>query len=264
MLRKRVNLFGVYIDDISLKRALFLARKSLCGGKKRCFYTPNLEMISRARREKQIKELLNSSSVALPDGFGLKILASIMQKKIENTVAGIDFGENLLALAENEGAKVFLLGAERGVAKKAAKNILLKHPHLKICGAFHGYFKQEQSGAVCRMIEKSGADILIVCMGFPRQESFARLMMKSEKSPKVIACLGGSLDVWSGKVNRSPKLMRDFHLEWLFRIANEPTRCGRFLKSLDAITGAMEKRIEKILFCGINKEETAYNQTDIL
>lgn len=264
MLRKRVNLFGAYIDDISLKHAVLLARQSLCGGEKRCFFTPNLEMISRARREEQIKELLNSSSVALPDGFGLKILASIMQKKIENTVAGIDFGENLLRLAEREGAKVFLLGAERGVVQKAARNILTKHPRLDICGAFHGYFKQEQSGAVCRMIEKSGADTLIVCQGFPRQEEFARLMMSRENSLKVIACLGGSLDVWSGKVSRSPKLMRDIHLEWLWRMANEPSRCARFVKSLDAITGALEKRMVKILFCGINEQKRAYNQTDIL
>jgi UDP-N-acetyl-D-mannosaminuronic acid transferase (WecB/TagA/CpsF family) len=58
--------------------------------------------------------------------------------------------------------------------------------------------------------------------------------------------------------------MRDIHLEWLFRIANEPSRCGRFIKSLDAITSAMEKRMEKILFSGINEEKIAYNQTDIL
>lgn len=255
MLEKRVNLFGVKIDDIPLRRALLLARKSILGGERRIFFTPNLQMLSMARSDDKIKELLNSSSLSLPDGFSLKILAKISGKRIENTVPGIDFGEALLKIAEREGARVFLLGGERGVAKRAAKNILKKHPKLKICGAFHGYFKREHADAVCKMIEKSGADVLIVCQGFPRQENFARIVMRNSKSVKVVACLGGSLDVWAGDKARAPEYFRDCHLEWLWRIANEPSRIVDFLKSLDAFPYALKSGLEKILACGIKGQK---------
>ena len=264
MLEKRVNLFGVRIDDSTLRRAALLARKSILSGERRSFFTPNLQMLSRAREDEKIKELLNSASVSLPDGFSLKILAKISGRRIENTVPGIDFGEALLKIAEKEGARVFLLGGKRGVAKRAAKKLLEKHPRLKICGAFHGYFKHCQAEAVCKMIEKSGADVLIVCQGFPRQEKFARLAMQKARSVKAVACLGGSLDVWAGDKERAPECLRDCHLEWLWRIANEPSRCAEFIKSLDLFPVAFKGGLEKILSCGIKEQKQAYNQTDIL
>ena len=264
MLQKRVNLLDVYIDDISLKRAAFLAYKSIRGGERRSFFTPNLEMLSGALGNEKIKRLLNSSSVSLPDGFSLKIVAKIIGKNVKNTVAGIDFGEKLLELAEKEGARVFLLGGKRGVAALAAKNILKKHPKINICGTFHGYFKCEQAGAVCKMIERYNADILIVCQGFPKQESFARLVMNRTERVKVVACLGGAMDVWSGSVERAPELMRDMHLEWLWRIVQDPSRCVRLIKSLDVFAEAIDMRFEKVINCGINKARRAYNQIDIL
>lgn len=264
MLQKRVNLLGIKIDDISMKRATFLALKSIRGGDRRCFFTPNLQMLSDAHENDEIKELLNSSSVSLPDGAGLKLVARIIGIDLENTVVGIDFGERLLSLAEREGAKVFLLGGERGVAGRAAKRIMEKHPRIRICGAFHGYFKPQQAGAVCRMIERSDADILIVCQGFPRQELFARFVMERSEGIKVIACLGGSLDVWSGDLLRAPVWMREIRLEWLFRLLQEPSRCARFLHSLDILGIALERRIEKMLLRGIKEQKRAYNQTDIL
>ena len=255
MLEKRVNLFGVRIDDITLRRAALLARKSILLGERRCFFTPNLQMLSKARGNDEIKELLNSSSISLPDGFSLKILVGILGKRVENTVPGIDFGEELLKISEKEGARVFLLGGRRGVAKRAAKKLFEKHQRLKICGVFHGYFKSEHAGAVCKMIEKSGADVLIVCQGFPRQEEFARFVMSESKSVKVVACLGGSIDVWAGDIKRAPECLRDCHLEWLWRILNEPSRCAEFIKSLDVFPSALRCGLEKILSYGIKGQK---------
>ena len=204
MLRKRVNLFGVDVDDISLCHATFLAYKSIKGGKRRSFFTPNLEMLSYASRDEEIQRLLNSSTVSLPDGYSLKMIGKILGKEIKNTVAGIEFGEALLEIADKEGTRVFLLGGKRGVAEKAAENILFKYPNLKICGTLHGFFNQNHAIKVSQMIEKSRAEILIVCQGFPKQERFANYMMENSECIKVVACLGGALDVWSGDLRRAP------------------------------------------------------------
>ena len=247
-----------------MDRAVFLAYKSIMGGERRCFFTPNMQMLSSAQKEKRTKELLNSASVSLPDGAGLKLVAKLVGTEIKNTVAGIDFGERLFGLAEKERARVFILGGGREVAERAAKNIMKKHPRIKICGTFHGYFKPQHTSAVCRMIEMSAPDVLIVCQGFPKQERFARFVMRNTSCVKVIACLGGSLDVWAGDLLRAPQWMRSMQLEWLFRLLQEPSRCARFVRSCDVLGIALEKRIEKMLLCGMKEQKRAYNQTDIL
>ncbi len=264
MLQKRVNLFGVRIDDIDMKRALLFACKSLRGGERRCFFTINPEMLARAVDEERIKRLLNSSSVSLPDGFGLKLVGKILGNEVKHTTPGIDFGEGLISVASKTRARVFFLGGKRGVAHRAARNMLIKYPGLIPCGAFHGYFKKEHTSAVIKMIEKSGADIVIVCLGFPRQEGFALKLMEQTQAIKVVACLGGSFDVWSGEVERASECLRRLHLEWLYRVARQPSRVFRLVKSFDAVLYAGKSRLEKMIACGINEVKRAYNQTDIL
>ena len=245
MLKKYVNLFGIYIDDIPISRALGLARVSLHSGEQRIFFTPNLEMLEGARKNEGIRETLNSASVLLPDGVGVLLASRLTDTPIANKVAGIDFGEKLIALAEKEEKSVFLLGGRRGVAKKAAKNLIKKYPNLKICGIHNGYFENEDE--IVRKINNSVPDVLIVCMGFPMQESFVIKHKKDFENIKVITCLGGALDVWSGKKVRAPEFLQKVHLEWAWRTALEPKRAIRLAKSLPSLAAALEYRFSKIL-----------------
>ena len=106
MLKKYVNLFGIFIDDIPLSRAVGLARTSLVSGESRVFFTPNLEMLEGARKSKEIRNLLNSASILLPDGIGVLLTSQLLDTPIANKVAGIDFGEGLIDLAELEGKRI--------------------------------------------------------------------------------------------------------------------------------------------------------------
>lgn len=237
MLQKKVNLFGLEINDISKGRVLELANLSLKGGDKRIFFTPNLEMLEKARKNHETRRILNSAHLLLPDGAGVLLASRFLGTPIENKVAGIDFGEGLIALAEREGASIFLLGGANGVAKRAAKNLLKKHKNLKISGIHNGYFENEDE--IIQKIQRADPDILIVCMGFPKQEKFVFKYKKELSNVKVITCLGGALDVWSGRKMRAPSVVRKIHLEWFWRIAGEPRRIGRFISSLPALFYAM-------------------------
>ena len=234
MLKKRVKLFGIFIDDIDIEEAIARARASLYGGKTRIFFTPNLEMLDAARTNTDIRGILNNSSVNLCDGVGVILASKIMGTPIKNKVAGIDFGERLLALAEKEGARVFLLGGERGVAERAKRNLNMKHLYLNICGSHHGYFDDEND-EICNLINQSGANILVVCRGFPLQEKFVVNNRNNLPNIKIFACLGGAIDVWSGDKKRAPMCVRTANLEWLWRIFNEPERIKRFLPSLSTL-----------------------------
>ena len=245
MLKKYVDLFGLRIDNISLMRALALARASLHSGEQRIFFTPNLEMLEGARKSEEIRETLNSASVLLPDGIGILLASNLFQTPLRTQIAGIDFGEKMIALAEKEEKSVFLLGGHPGVAKKAAKNLLIKHPNLKICGIHNGYFENEDE--VVQKINKSAPDILIVCMGFPRQESFVVRHEEDFQNIKVITCLGGALDVWSGKKARAPEFLQKAHLEWAWRTVIEPKRALRLIKSLPVLAFALGDKFQKLV-----------------
>ena len=233
MLQKKVNLFGLKIDDISKDRALELAKLSLRGGDKRIFFTPNLEMLEKVRKDEKTRRILNSAQVLLSDGIGVLLVSRLLGNPIENKVAGIDFGKCLIALAEREGASIFLLGGAQGVAKKAAKNLLKRHKNLKISGIHNGYFENEDE--IIRKIQKLNPDILIVCMGFPKQEQFVFKHKQELSNIKVITCLGGAIDVWSGEKKRAPVMLQNINLEWLWRISSEPCRIKRFVVSLPAL-----------------------------
>lgn len=262
MLQKKVNLFGLLIDDIDMDSSLALARESLFGGEQKSFFTPNIEILDGARKSAGVCAILNSASVCLPDGFGLRVVAKLMGKSLQNTVSGINFGENLLEMASCEGKKVFLLGGKEGVAQRASENLKRKHPNLQIVGEHHGFFSDSEIDDVCQMINRSNAEILIVCRGFPRQEKFVFVAKRRLLNIKVFACLGGALDIWSGDKKRAPVLLIKMRLEWLWRILCERDRAQRFIISLDTLFFAIKVWFEKMLCSfGMKREIKTYNQT---
>lgn len=264
MWQKRVNLFGILVDDISLEKALVLSRRALAKGEKMVVFTPNLEFLRGAKGSKQLKGILNSASIALPDGFSLRIVARLLGEELKNTVAGIDFGENLLRLCAKGGRSVFLIGGEEGIAFRASLNLIKRCPSLKICGTHHGYFSSSEQDNVIERINSSDAEVVLVCMGFPRQEKFVFENIGSLEKVKIIACLGGSLDVWAHKTKRAPRYLRDLHLEWLWRILLEPERATRFARSLCVLGEATLVFLKnECALIGISAKALAYNLTDV-
>ena len=101
-----------------------------------------------------------------------------------------------------------------------------KHPELNICGYHHGYFDiySDENSRVVEKIVQASPDIILVCLGSPKQEIW--IMQNAQKIPslKLSIGLGGSFDVWSGEKKRAPMLFRKLYLEWLYRIITDPKR----------------------------------------
>ena len=193
-------------------------------------FTPNTKMLLQANASPAFLGILNSSSLNIPDGSGILIASRMLGGNIKQRITGIDFAASLLALAEKRGYRVFLLGSERGVAKKAKKNLKISFPKLKICGAHHGYFKKsgKENEKLLKKIRSAHPDILFVCLGSPTQEKWIAKNARQISSLKLSIGLGGSLDVWAGKVSRAPKLIQIAGLEWLWRTIKEPKRARIF------------------------------------
>lgn len=115
------------------------------------------------------------------------------------------------------------------MAEAAAEKLCEKIPRLIISGTRDGYFKPEDDDEIVRQINESGADILWVCLGAPKQEKWMA-ENKDKLQVSVMLGLGGSLDVYAGNVKRAPKIMIKCKAEWLYRLIKEPWRFSRMIK----------------------------------
>jgi N-acetylglucosaminyldiphosphoundecaprenol N-acetyl-beta-D-mannosaminyltransferase len=224
------SLLSVKLCTLPKKDLVPLLCRRIREGKQTSIFTPNTQILLAAHESEDIRRLLARSTLNIPDGIGVRIAARIRGARIES-MSGIDLGESLLSLAARSGLRVFFLGAKRGIAKKAAENMCVRHPTLQICGTQHGYFDKsgEENAAVIEKIRSASPDILFVCFGFPAQERWITDNLASLPSVKLAMGLGGSLDVWSGNLRRAPLLIQKAGLEWLWRTVLEPKRARIFL-----------------------------------
>ena len=126
-----------------------------------------------------------------------------------------------------EGKSVFLLGAKPGVAERAAKNLAENYPGLLIAGTHDGYFNED--APVVEAVNAASPDLLLVCLGAPKQEKW----MRSNAAKLAVGLMigaGGSLDVFAGTAERAPEGWQKAGLEWLYRLLKEPRRIGRMMK----------------------------------
>ncbi|MEX0617013.1 MAG: WecB/TagA/CpsF family glycosyltransferase [Candidatus Woykebacteria bacterium] len=229
----KIEVLGVKIDSVTFREALDRVEQLVQdgrGGEHQYIVKPNPEIVTFAQTDSEFKDILNSASLAPPDGVGL-ILASRALKlqgrafqELKERVGGPELMEAILKLADDKGFSVFFYGARPFVVEKLAKVVHDKYPNLKISGFHHGFL--EKDGEVVRQIKKAKPDILFVALGFPKQEKWIASHLNELKVPLSIA-EGGSFDFISGEVQRAPAYLIRVGLEWFFRLLTDPSRITR-------------------------------------
>lgn len=227
-MRKTVNILGVNIDNITAADALENAKALLNSEGVSRIFTPNPEFIMTARKDEDFRRILNQADMCTPDGIGVVYAAKILKTPVQERVAGFDLACSLLAHIAGTGDGVFLFGAKPGVAERAAENLKKDYPGLIISGTHNGYFQPEEDADIVQEINNSGAKLLLVCLGAPKQERWIDAH-RAELRPSLCMGVGGALDVLAGEVKRAPKLFIRFNLEWLYRLLKQPSRIGRFM-----------------------------------
>ena len=221
------KILGVRVDKVTKAQALETFRQLLDGSRCELIVTPNAEIVEKASKTPQLRRIINEeAALVTPDGVGLIYASKLKGDPIEEKVAGIDFARSAIEICAQLGRSVYLLGSKPGVAEAAAANLEKEIPGLKIAGFRDGYFKEEEEASIVRQINESGADFLCVALGSPKQEYFV-IRHRDMLKVKAAAGLGGSLDIWSGQLNRAPAFYIDHGLEWLYRMIQEPKRLKR-------------------------------------
>lgn len=191
----------------------------------------NAEKVLTAEDNPEVRTLIEAAEYKYADG--ISVVRSV-RKKFPNAqvsrVAGADLWEALMARAGEEGTPVFLVGGKPEVlAQTQAK--LRAQWNVNIVGSQDGYFTPEQRSALFEKIHVSGAKIVTVAMGSPKQEIFMRDCRQVHPHALYMG-VGGTYDVFTGHVKRAPKVWQNLGLEWLYRLLSQPSRITRQLRLL--------------------------------
>lgn len=237
----RTDILGVGFDNVTMEEALDRAEALLAEGGPHLVVTPNAEIVQQARADKAFFDLIAEADLVIPDGVGVIYASKILGRSLKGRVPGVDFASGLMDRMAKTGRKLFLLGAKPGVAEEAAVKLAEAHPGLTICGTHDGYFKED--GPVAEEIRRSGADVVFVCLGAPKQEKWIKQNGTATGASLLIG-LGGSLDVFAGRVERAPEAWQKVGMEWLYRGLKEPSRLKRIVKLPFFLCSAVGARIQ--------------------
>lgn len=223
----RTDILGVGFDDLTLEEAAAAGASLVEDQGFHYAVTPNPEFLLAARKDQPFRQALLDADLVLADGVGVVYSAKLLGRPLKGRVPGIEFAQALMGWLAKHGKRLFLLGAKPGVAELAAANLRDRYPGLILCGTHDGYFKEDEP--VVQAIRESGADVVFVCLGAPKQE-FWMVEHGPVTGAHLMVGLGGSLDVFAGVVDRAPEGFQKLGLEWLYRLMKEPKRFGRMAK----------------------------------
>lgn len=178
-----------------------------------------------ASRDGELRRSLRQATV-LNDGIGLDMASRILfGRGFPANLNGTDFVPTYLSTTRHRH-RLFLLGARPEVVAAAAERFADRFPQHRVVGCHHGYFADDQGEAMARRIRDSGADLLLVALGNPRQEIWAARHFEATGA-RLAFCVGALFDFAAGAVPRAPLWMRRLRAEWIFRLAIEPRRMWR-------------------------------------
>ncbi len=237
---KKTDILGVKFNDLNIDEAAKVIINAIEHKEKFRVYTPNPEIVMDAYNNPDFMDLINRAELVLPDGIGVVIASKILNGSIKERASGYDTIIRFFEKARHRKIKVFFLGAAPGVAQKAKERMENKYLGLRVVGVHDGYFKDEEK--VIKQINDSGAEIVLVGLGSPKQEKFIDSNYERLNASAFIGC-GGSFDVMSGMLKRAPDLFIKLHLEWLYRLLKQPSRFKRTLKLPLFLLKVISKRI---------------------
>ena len=242
-IKPEVSFFGIKISNRPLMENLKIAENFISSGKFHLVVTLNGEMASKAFVDEKFLGILKQADLVIPDGIGIVWGARKFKERIVYRIPGIEFGWSLLKLAGQKGYSVYFLGAKDVVLKQALTQIRDSFPNLKISGWHSGYFDKKEESAIIKEIKEKKPDILFVGMGGGKQEKW--IFTHRDLNVPFTIGVGGSFDVWSGRIKRAPAFVQKVGLEWLYRMIIQPARIVRMGNIVSFALKVIFKRADK-------------------
>ncbi|TSC96294.1 MAG: N-acetylglucosaminyldiphosphoundecaprenol [Parcubacteria group bacterium Athens1014_10] len=218
----KVNILDILVDKITSDQVLEKIKNWLESKEQHYLVTPNPEIVLEARKDKELKDILNKAALAIPDGIGL-IFASWLYLNPLKRVQGSDLTNQILKLAKEKKYKVYFLNWQKGLSKtkEIKKSIKEKYGQIEIEGQG---IEKDGENINLKIIQEFKPDILLVALGAPWQEKIINKFLFQIPSVKIAMAVGGTLDFITGKIKRAPLIFRRLGLEWFWRLICQPWR----------------------------------------
>ncbi len=223
-----VSILGLRVDRTSTAEVLAILQEYITERTPRHVVTADASMAVIARRDRDLHEIVQRADLVTPDGAGILWASRQLRVPVTQKVSGVDLVAHLCRLSAEGGCRLFFLGAAPGVADAAADNLRRSYPGVQIAGTRDGYFAPAQEAEVVAQIRAAAPDVLLVAFGIPKQEKWIT-RHKAALAVPVSLGIGGSFDVYSGRVKRAPVWMQNAGLEWLYRLWSNPKKIGKVM-----------------------------------
>lgn len=224
----RIRVLGVPIDCVSMTDCIDRIQEFIASGRPHLIVTADASGIVQAQSDPDLMAVYQSADLVTPDSSGVLWAAKRQRHVLLERVSGVDIVDRVCEKSSELGWRIFFLGAAPGVAEQAAERMRLRHPGCNIVGTRHGFFPPESDRVVAAEVAAMRPDVLFVGMGIPRQEKFIKAT-DDLIGAKAALGIGGSFDVFSGKVKRAPVGFQRLRLEWLWRLAQNPRKIGKVM-----------------------------------
>lgn len=224
----RLSILSVWVDPVTMDQALSRVKIFLeAGNRPHAVFAVNPEKNFSVPRNPLLWQVFRDADLLIPDGIGIVWAARVLYGSSFGRVPGVDFMLEICKLASERGYKIFVYGAKEEINKKAVDELVSRYPGLQVAGRANGYVKEEEMPQLIDKINASGAEILFLALGSPKQEQWFSSHRHALQHVKVCQGIGGTLDAITGNVKRAPEAWCRYNLEWLYRLLSEPKRIKR-------------------------------------
>lgn len=235
LMNAAVTILDVPIHDVTLNEACEHAERLILAGGTHQFATVNPEFIMTAQRNPAFMQALQQTMLNVPDGAGVLWAARHKRHPLRERVPGIELMVKLCGIASSHQWRVYFLGAQPGVAERAAAAMALQFPGMMVAGTYAGTPAETEAPAIIERIRLAKPHMLFVAYGAPAQDLWLARNLPLCKDPRDVLLngglvgmgVGGAFDMVAGLQKRAPEWMQDANLEWLYRLIQQPWRIKR-------------------------------------
>lgn len=220
-----MRFLNIDIKDVTSEELLHLLRQGV-------LITPNVDQMVKLQEDKEFYDIVNKAEWVVCDSKILLLCSKLLEHPLKEAIPGSGFFPKFYMYhKKDENCRIFLLGAMDGVAGKAMENINEKVGRKIVVGAYSPSYgfekKQEENKDIYKMINESGANVVLVGVGCPKQEKWIFAHKENMPGVDIWMALGATIDFEAGNVKRAPIIFQKLAMEWFYRFLMEPRRMFR-------------------------------------
>ena len=222
VIRTKISILNIKIRSFTQKELLEQMAEGV-------LYTPNLDHLIKLQRDREFYDIYQQAEWIVCDSQILYLASKLLKQSLPMAIPGSSFFPAFYEYHKNDfSCRIFLLGAAEGIALKAMEKINEKIGRKIVVGAHSPSYGFEQKTEECeeivRVVNKSGANVLLVGLGAPKQEKWIMKYRDCMPQVNIFMALGATIDFEAGTLKRAPIFWQKIGMEWLYRVTKEPKR----------------------------------------